>query len=474
MGKSRQTSLGTKVSYGLGHGIISVKNMIFHFFFLFFFSNVMGLPAGLIIFITLVSLLIDAITDPVMGQISDNYSTPKWGRRHKFMLMAILPTAICLALLFAPPDTLSTTGLFIWVFTLIIAVRIGLTVYGVPYYAMAAELSRNYNERTHIISVREFFNNLFNIAVFIIGFTIFLPESEQFEDGMMNKAGYAPFVLTMAIIGAISAFIAVYGTRHKIPDMPKSPPKDQQTGWKHTFLEIKRAVQIRDVVWVSGGYGLIVILYGVGSALSFYIGVYLWQFSQEYKLIVSFMPFIFVVPAVFLAAIIAQKIDKRPAVLIFCNLYFACSILPYLAYMTGHMPNTGSATLMWVIALANGTGFFGLVGVIVIANSMLADVADEMQLTTGKRQEGILYAAFSFANKMTFGAGLIITALTLILLRFPRQKNPSEINQTTIDGLAVSAIWVALIFGLSSLYCFNRYTLTRTRHRAIQAELGLE
>ena len=88
--KLRQVSIPTKTAYGAGHGLISVKNMLFHFFFLFFFSNVLGVSEGLVFIATMVALFADAFSDPIMGQISDNYRSEKWGRRHKFMLWGII------------------------------------------------------------------------------------------------------------------------------------------------------------------------------------------------------------------------------------------------------------------------------------------------------------------------------------------------------------------------------------------------
>ena len=70
--KLRQVSIPTKTAYGAGHGLISVKNMLFHFFFLFFFSNVLGVSEGLVFIATMVALFADAFSDPIMGQISDN------------------------------------------------------------------------------------------------------------------------------------------------------------------------------------------------------------------------------------------------------------------------------------------------------------------------------------------------------------------------------------------------------------------
>jgi len=126
--KTRQVSIGTKTAYGLGTGLLSVKNFLFHFFFIFYFGQVLGVDKWYILAATTIALIVDAFSDPIMGQISDNYRSEKWGRRHKFMLWSIIPTAVCLTLLFMPPESFSEMGLFAWMLFFLLAVRLGLTV----------------------------------------------------------------------------------------------------------------------------------------------------------------------------------------------------------------------------------------------------------------------------------------------------------------------------------------------------------
>ena len=469
--KIQQVSLPTKFAYGMGHSLLSVKNMLFHFFFLFFFSNILGVPALLVGVVTVIALFVDAFTDPIMGQISDNYRSTKWGRRHRFMLWSIIPTGVALVTLFLPPASLGSTGLFIWMLVFALLVRIGLTVYGVPYYALSAELSTAYNERTSITAIREFFNNTFSMIMFILAFVVFLPEAPEFEDGMMNKAGYGPLVITLAIIGGLGALVATYGTRHKIPDLRRYTD-DARTGWKDSFKQLRLAANIQSFLWLCGGFGLTLMLYGAGSALSLYMGVYLWQLSQEEKLLLSLAPFISLIPAVILAIFMSAKLDKKPTVLFFAIIYMLCSLLPYLAYRFHAMPDLGDPALLTLLAIAQALGFSALTGIIIITSSMLADVADEMELATTKRQEGVLSAAYSFAQKMTFAMGTLIAAVSLVVIQFPKQADPSDVSQLHINGLANISIFIAVLFGLGAMFCFAKYSLTRERHGEILGELA--
>lgn len=468
----KRVGVPAKMAYGVGHGLVSAKNMLFHFFFLFFFSNILGVSEGLVFLVTLIALLVDAFSDPIMGQISDNYRSKKWGRRHGFMLCSTFPTAVCLALLFMPPESLSPNGLFLWMMTFAVLVRLGVTVYGVPYYTLGAEFSTSYNERTSVFAYREFFSNIFNMALIIGAFIIFLPTTPEFEDGMLNKAGYAPLAITWAIIGVITSLVSVYGTKGSKPPETRYA-NNPRTRWTDTFAQISVALKVKPFVWLCIGYSLLVILYGAASALGFYHLTYLWQVSQEGKALVTIAPLITLIPCILLATLLSAKIDKKPAAIVLAVIYIVCVILPNAAYLLGLLPDTGSSGLLWIIFVFNGLGFMGFTGVVILANSMMADVADAMELETTKRQEGVLYAAFSFAQKLTFVAGTAVATISLVLIKFPKQTKPSDVPQTAIDGLAIASIVTAISFGLASLYAFRRYKLSRSKLQAIQAELAL-
>lgn len=470
--KKRQVSIPTKLAYGMGQGLSSIKDMLFHFFFLFFFTNLLGVSEFLVVIASTIALIFDAVSDPLMGQITDNYRSKKWGRRHIFMLYAIIPTGLFLTLLFSPPVGLGTIGIFLWMTVFAILVRLALTLFRVPYYSLGAELSDDYNERTNIVSVREVFNGLFNISVFVIGFTIFLPDSPQFEDGMLNKAGYAPLALTMAIIGCIGALVATFGTRHKIADITNYK-NDERQPWTMVFKELKRATQLKSFRVVTWSYSSMAVLYGIGSALSLYYGVYLWQFSQDGKALISLVPILVLIPATVSASLLAAKLDKREAALIFSGIFFLGSVVPYGLYLSGVLPPINDPSLLMIIAAFNALWSFGITGIIILCYSMLADVTDEMELVTTKRQEGILYSALSFIQKLTFTFGTIFASVALFAISFPKQMEPSQVPQITITNLAIVGLGSAIVFGILTIICFLSYPLTRAKVADIQAKLKI-
>ncbi|MFT7112887.1 MAG: GPH family glycoside/pentoside/hexuronide:cation symporter, partial [Porticoccaceae bacterium] len=128
-------SLHTKFAYGIGNLAERLKNAGFDTFLFFYFTQVMGLSGSLTGVAILIALIFDAITDPLIGSLSDNWKG-RGGRRHPFMYAAALPLAIAYVALFNPPTSFGQMGLFIWLTLGAIAVRAAMTLYHVPYLAL--------------------------------------------------------------------------------------------------------------------------------------------------------------------------------------------------------------------------------------------------------------------------------------------------------------------------------------------------
>jgi GPH family glycoside/pentoside/hexuronide:cation symporter len=147
-----------KSAYGLGQLAEGLKNGSFGAFLFFYYVQVLGLSgtyAGLAIGI---ALLIDAITDPLAGSISDN-SQSKIGRRHPFIYAAAVPLAFSFYMLFSPGCD-SQIGLFVWLLVFAVLTRVSMTFYYVPHIALGAELSSDFDERTTIVAFRQLFSSL--------------------------------------------------------------------------------------------------------------------------------------------------------------------------------------------------------------------------------------------------------------------------------------------------------------------------
>lgn len=466
--KVRQVKTSQRAAYGVGTAIVAIKNMLFHFFFIYFFSNVVGVGEGWIIAATTIAIFFDAVSDPLMGQISDNYRSKSWGRRHLFMAIGIIPTVIGLICLFSPPTGLSGWPMFMWMLGFLLVVRLGLTIYDVPYRSLGAELSTDYNERTSIVAWREFFTNFFAILVFMIGLVIFFPERAGYEEGLLYREGYTPFVTTMAIIGAVFAIISTWVTRRKVPDLRAAYSDDKPRSWTHVFGEFKQAFSVKPFVWLCAGYCLMIIIYAFGSAISFYVGGYLWRFTSVEKALFAVVPLLILLPAVLITTALSKRIGKKRAVITFSVLMLAGYTLPYVGWIAGITPPLGTPALLLYAIGFHLIAFTGLTGILILSNSMMADIADLLETRTTRRQEGILASTFSFVQKFTFVIGSNAALIALAVIAFPTGTEPSEVAAGAISGLAWVSLIVPILFAAAGIFSYMRYTLTRAEVEALQ------
>ena len=126
--------LSTKIGYGIGQMSDGMKAVAFSTFLFFYYNQVLGLSGSLAGIAALLALVVDAVTDPMIGQLSDRYKS-KWGRRHPFMLAGALTFGVTFYILFNPPAGLTEIELFGWMLTWAIAVRLALTLWDVPQVA---------------------------------------------------------------------------------------------------------------------------------------------------------------------------------------------------------------------------------------------------------------------------------------------------------------------------------------------------
>ena len=147
-----------RTMFAVGQIPEGIQTTSFGFFLLFFYNQVLGLSGFLTSVAIVVALLVDAISDPIIGSWSDSFKH-RWGRRHPFMYAGALPFALCFFLLFSPPQGLSELQTFGWLLLFSVLTRTTQSIYSIPHTSLTAELSIDYQERTLLSSLRGLFQS---------------------------------------------------------------------------------------------------------------------------------------------------------------------------------------------------------------------------------------------------------------------------------------------------------------------------
>jgi Na+/melibiose symporter-like transporter len=150
------------------------------------------------------------------------------------------------------------------------------------------------------------------------------------------------------------------------------------------------------------------------------------------------------------------------------------NLIPPMAEVTGFWPAVGSGASFVLLALFMALAAFCGAGGFVAGGSMLADVADEHELITRRRQEGIFFGALSFAGKSAAGLGILFAGATTDAIGFPKQAKVGEVPESTLDALAVVYGPGIVFLALIAQPFIWRYRLSRERHAEILRELELQ
>lgn len=465
-----------KLSFGIGQIAEGIKSSVFGTFLLFYYNQVLGLAADLAGLAIALALIFDAVTDPMAGTISDRWRS-RLGRRHPFIYASALPFGLAFYFTFAPPAALIEAGqvaLFAWMLAGTVLVRGAMTLYFVPHMALGAELSEDYDERTVLVATRHFFGALGFVLVFVLGFGHYFSPSPEFPNGQTNPAAYPPFIGLLSVIATAAILITARGTQSRIPWLPQPPDDLPKVRAFEVITEAYSSLRNPSFRWMLGGFIIIIVVFGVSGATSLYLGTFFWKLNQFQILMTALAGPIGSMLGYLISGRFFRWLDKRNAMIAGGIAWMTIHASPILLYLAGWLPEPGSWPL--ALALTFGTILAGAsIGQLIVgSHTTMADIADEQELTTGLRQEGVFFGASAFATKCSSALGTWIAGLVLVAIDWPvgqAIRSADDIPLDTMITLAIIAGPVSVLLAIPGLLCLRGYRLNRDRLNEIQATL---
>jgi glycoside/pentoside/hexuronide:cation symporter, GPH family len=468
---SARVPFSTKLAYGTGQLAEGVKNTAFSVFLLFYYNQVLGLPGGWTGFALGLATVIDAVMDPFMGSITDSFRH-RWGRRHLFMYAAVAPLGISFAMLFFPPAGLGQLGLFLWLLGCTVAVRAAMTLYGVPHMALGAELSSDYSERTSIVAYRNVFGFVGGALVVSVGWGYFFRAQPGFPEGQLNGAQYPLFGICCAIVAAASVLVTALGTHARIPQLVQPRHAPEALSVARLYGEMREALANPSFRALFVGTVLLFVTRGIEQGLGIYMATHFWLISPSEILSVQGAGLAGLFVGTVLWVLLSRRVDKRPAFLAGVTVFSIFSLLPPLGKMLGWFPHHESEAYVPLLATLAVIASLGAAAGLVTSGSMMADIADEHELDTGRRQEGIFFGALLFAVKATSGLGQFLAGWGLDLIDFPQRAEPGTVPIDTTNALAILYGPGIAFLAVLSVIVLTRYRITNERHAAIVVALA--
>jgi len=450
-----------KINYSIGAVANGIKTDTFTFFLLFFYSNIIGLNPGLAGLAIFIALCFDAVTDPLMGTISDRTNS-KYGRRHPYMMISFIPMSLGYILLFAPRQDwdMSQNDLFLWMTIFTIITRIGMTLFDIPHRAFGGEVTKDYEERTLLMSWREMIGWVAGLSNAFLGYGIFFASTPEYPQGQLNPDAWFPFALTGAVFMIISVLYSSFSTKDEIKDLSKW---NGNIALYEIFNELKIAVTNKAFLIFFFGNLFLSLAWGLANTLTLFVNTYFWEF--EATQIKYFLPIYLIATllAFYITPRIVKVLEKRTVVLIAIAGVGFLSPVAFIMYNLGLTPEKGSLQLVLFISIFLVFLItFNVMG-IMVRDSMVGDIADEVELQSNKRQEGILFATVGFMQKLNAGLGSFFAGLVLNYINFDRANHTAEQAYT----LAFIQGPVTTLLMIVPFIIFLGYTLSSSRHKEI-------
>jgi Na+/melibiose symporter-like transporter len=449
-----------KLSFGLGGGVNAIKTDFFVWYLGAYYLTVLGLNPILTGSALLLALFVDAISDPVIGTLSDRINS-KFGRRHLLMGLSLVPISITYFMLFIPDKSWSESSLFLWLFSFTILTRFSVTLFDIPHRALAAEIPNTYEEKANIMSMREGFQSIIALShSFIILPFINIDVDENW--------------ISVGLVGSIMMFIfglvSVLGTRSLIPDLYTWPEHLKK---KNTYKEIKEQLSFvysnKTIILFLLGSITIQLAWGLANSLTFLTQTQFWGLDtlqiQEFIKIY----FLSTLLSWFLVPKLVQMFEKRTILISSLFMIGVFQAVPFICYKLGYTPSFGSDSLVYFLSIFIFiTGTFSLIS-LMTRESMVPDMIDQVQRESNLRQDGAISSLTSFCAKCMTGLGQFFSMFVLWLISFPKGSVQATLQQK--EMLAVFQGPMIMILFLIPIFIFAGYKIDREKHKEILRDL---
>lgn len=451
----------TKIFYGSGTITFGIKDQGFSALLMLYYNQVIGLPVIWVGGALMVAMIVDALFAPLLGQFSDDLRS-RWGRRHPFMYAAAVPIALAYFALWMPPH-LSQPALFIYLLVVATIVLGSISLYEIPSTALLAEFTNDYDERTSLVSYRFFFGVVGGVVMNVVTFKFLLRPDAGHSVGHLNPAGYATYAAVAALVMFASVVISSVGTHRQIARL-QPPPATQR-------VSLGRTVRDMGAVLLHPTYAAILLATlffamtaGLNSTLNVYFTTYFWGLSAAQIATVTTSALVGIVLAFIVALPLSARFGKKHMAMALFGLSLVAGSTPLLLRLLGLFPANGDPMLVPILMAQLTFTVMCISAGTVLAVSMVADVSEQIQLTTGRRAEGLMFSIAAMVNKGVSGLGVFVSGLVLTAVNFPANAKPGAVDGAVLSHLA----WIFILStgGLSilAILCLAFYPVTRARH----------
>ena len=463
MSTYNKVPFGQKVAFGMGMLANQMFPAVLGIFIVVLVQD-LGFPGWMWGVVSLVPRVFDALTDPIMGFISDNTKS-RWGRRRQYVFIGAIIMGIAFIIMW---QLFRENGLeynFTYFLLSSLVFYLGLTIFSVPYVAIGYEMSNDFHERTHIMAVAQWIGQW--AWVIAPWFWVIMYDPTWYETADIAVRELAIWV---GIICAIFAMVpAIFIKSKSTLNENYSPLTMRKIGGSLkeiviSFQEAFQSIPFRKLCFATF---LVFNAFNTVAAFTFFIIVYylfngdagaagIWPtlFGSLGALSTTFL----VIPIV---TKMSRKLGKKRAFLVTQSISVIGYIMLWFLFVPGK-------PYLFIIALPFFS--FGIGGLFTLMMSMTADVIDLDELNTGKRREGTFGAIYWWMVKFGFGIAGGLSGVIFTVIGFDPGLEVQP--EGAITGLRLFFSGLPILGTLAAIYIMRDYEITEERAKEISDTLA--
>lgn len=409
--------------YALGDGAVSITMNGVANFAMLYYTQILGLGAVYAGIALSVTMFWDAITDPIMGHITDNTRT-RFGRRLPYMVGGGVALALSFFLLWFLPSKFSTaTAVFYCVLAVNLLLRTALTIFVVPYTALGFEICPEYTDRSRLQGARYFINQITNLVFGALAWSLFFSDRTHADGSRIDGTSIAENYLVMGMVLAAAILIAIGASIFSVRQYA-SDNRSQTVagnGVKEFLRDFSAILKDRLAWFVFGFLGLALLGMMLTAQVQMFTYIFYMKFTALEKTCVHGAGMLAFALAALNLPLLVKRFDKKRSAYI-GMVISVFGGLALCAVFTGGVIAPQAGVEFAGISIPIATITFGVLqalwwagcGILVpLAQSMIADISEINQLKTNELKDGGYASVLSFFMKAASSVGLMITGQLL-------------------------------------------------------------
>ncbi|MFO7724904.1 MAG: MFS transporter [Oceanipulchritudo sp.] len=414
--------------------------------------------------------LTDALTDPLMGYISD-HTHSRWGRRRPFIFVGAILAGLVFMALWQLPEGHSNTFYFWFFLAGSIVFYIGYTIFATPWVALGYEMTPDYNERTRLMGVANFMGQIAYVAV--PWFYMIMENDRLFEDSVAGARGLAIgvglFTICVGVLPAIFCRERMYKVAEKT-EAERTARRTWVQGLVKNLLAFFKGflITIRFRPFLKLCLATFLVFNGfmlISSFTSYVIIYYLYEGDKDAG--ARLMGWVGTASAIGTFAVIpivtwlATRIGKRRAFFFAIGVSIFGYAFKWFCYNPEHP---------WLLLVATPFIAFGLGGLFTLMGSMVADVCDLDELETGNRREGMFGSIFWWVVKLGMALALGFSGVLLNATGFDVGLGGAQ-SDSTLLMMRLFDVGVPVITSAIAIWAVASYPITEQMATEVRRKL---